>query len=80
MLPESQNGGAGEGEAEQEAHGEFGTEHPGYCGAPDRSYVGTLKGAGRICQHHIGRSTECQIRSGFSHGVPAEWPPGAECP
>lgn len=34
----------------QEAHGEIETEHPGYLGAQDTFYVGTLKGVGRIYQ------------------------------
>lgn len=34
----------------QEAHGEFESECPGYCGAQDTFYVGTLKGVGRIYQ------------------------------
>ena len=34
----------------REAHGEFESECPGYCGAQDTFYVGTLKGAGRIYQ------------------------------
>jgi hypothetical protein len=29
---------------EKEAHGEFESEHPGYWGAQDTFYVGTLKG------------------------------------
>jgi hypothetical protein len=33
---------------EKEAHGEIETEHPGYLGAQDTYYVGTLKGVGRI--------------------------------
>ena len=33
-----------------EAHGEFDSECPGYCGAQDTFYVGTLKGVGRIYQ------------------------------
>ena len=36
--------------ADKEAHGEFETECPGYCGAQDTFYVGTLKGVGRIYQ------------------------------
>jgi transposase InsO family protein len=32
------------------AIGEFESEHPGYCGAQDTFYVGTLKGVGRIYQ------------------------------
>ena len=34
----------------REAHGEIETEHPGYLGAQDTFYVGTLKGVGRIYQ------------------------------
>ncbi len=36
--------------ADKEAHGEFVSECPGYCGAQDTFYVGTLKGVGRIYQ------------------------------
>jgi transposase InsO family protein len=35
---------------EKEAYGEIETEHPGYLGAQDTFYVGTLKGVGRIYQ------------------------------
>src|SRR5262249_61166494 len=35
---------------EKEAHGEFKSEHPGYCGAQDTFYVGNLKVVGRIYQ------------------------------
>lgn len=35
---------------EKEAPGEFESECPGYCGAQDTFYVGTLKGVGRIYQ------------------------------
>jgi len=35
---------------DKEAHGEFESECPGYCGAQDTFYVGTLKGVGRIYQ------------------------------
>jgi len=35
---------------EKEAHGEFDSECPGYCGAQDTVSVGTLKGVGRIYQ------------------------------
>src|SRR6187401_1450179 len=35
---------------EKEAHGEFESEHPGYCGAQDTFYVGNLKGVGRAYQ------------------------------
>jgi transposase InsO family protein len=35
---------------DNEAHGEFDSECPGYCGAQDTFYVGTLKGVGRVYQ------------------------------
>ncbi len=35
---------------EKEAYGEIESEHPGYLGAQDTFYVGTLKGVGRIYQ------------------------------
>ena len=42
---------SGEGEGRQgQAHGEFDSACPGYCGAQDTFYVGTLKGVGRIYQ------------------------------
>jgi transposase InsO family protein len=34
----------------EEAHGEFESECPGYCGAQDTFYVGNMKGVGRIYQ------------------------------
>jgi transposase InsO family protein len=37
-------------EEKQAAYGEIETEHPGYLGAQDTLYVGTLKGVGRIYQ------------------------------
>jgi len=36
--------------ADKEAYGEFESECPGYCGAQDTFYVGTMKGVGRIYQ------------------------------
>src|SRR5262249_480040 len=36
--------------SEKETHGEFESEHPGYCGAQDTFYVGNMKGVGRIYQ------------------------------
>ena len=35
---------------EKQAHGEIETEHPGYLGAQDTYYVGTIKSIGRIYQ------------------------------
>jgi len=37
-------------QTEKEAHGEFESECPGYCGAQDTFYVGNMKGVGRIYQ------------------------------
>jgi transposase InsO family protein len=50
ILTEPQVAALEKAKAEKEAHGEFESEHPGYCGAQDTFYVGTLKGVGRIYQ------------------------------
>jgi transposase InsO family protein len=50
VLTESQVVALETAQASKEAHGEFESECPGYCGAQDTFYVGTLKGVGRIYQ------------------------------
>jgi transposase InsO family protein len=50
ILTESQVAALEKAKADKEAHGEFESECPGYCGAQDTYYVGTLKGVGRIYQ------------------------------
>jgi len=50
VLSESQLAALEKAKADKEAHGEFESECPGYCGAQDTFYVGTLKGVGRIYQ------------------------------
>jgi hypothetical protein len=50
ILTESQLAALEKAKAEKEVQGEFETECPGYCGAPDTFYVGTLKGVGRVYQ------------------------------
>ena len=50
VLTESQLAALEKAKADKEAHGEFESECPGYCGAQDTFYVGTLKGVGRIYQ------------------------------
>lgn len=50
ILTEAQVAALEKGRVEREAHGEIETEHPGYLGAQDTFYVGTLKGVGRIYQ------------------------------
>jgi len=50
ILTEDQVMAMEKSKQEKEAHGEIETEHPGYLGAQDTYYVGTLKGVGRIYQ------------------------------
>jgi transposase InsO family protein len=50
ILTESQLAALEKAKAEKEAHGEFESECPGYCGAQDTFYVGNMKGVGRIYQ------------------------------
>jgi transposase InsO family protein len=50
VLTEAQLAALEKAKAEKEAHGEFESEHPGYCGAQDTFYVGNLKGVGRVYQ------------------------------
>src|SRR5580692_2900414 len=53
VLTESQLAALEKAKADKEAHGEFDSECPGYCGAQDTFYVGTLKGVGRIYQQTV---------------------------
>ena len=50
ILTESQLAALEKAKSEKEAHGEFESECPGYCGAQDTFYVGHMKGVGRIYQ------------------------------
>jgi transposase InsO family protein len=50
ILTEVQLAALEKAKVEKEAHGEFESECPGYCGAQDTFDVGTLKGVGRIDQ------------------------------
>lgn len=50
ILTEDQLRALEKARQDKEAHGEIETEHPGYLGAQDTYYVGTLKGVGRIYQ------------------------------
>src|SRR5204863_9212059 len=50
VLTEAQVVALEKAKEDKEAHGEFESECPGYCGAQDTFYVGTLKGVGRIYQ------------------------------
>src|SRR4029077_5840946 len=53
LLTEAQIAALDKAKADKEAHGEFESEGPGYCGAQDTFYVGTLKGVGRIYQQTV---------------------------
>ncbi len=50
VLTEGQLAALEKAKADKEAHGEFESECPGYCGAQDTFYVGNMKGVGRIYQ------------------------------
>ena len=50
VLTEEQLAALERAQQEKETHGEIETEHPGYLGAQDTFYVGTIKGVGRIYQ------------------------------
>ncbi len=50
ILTEAQVVALEKAKREKEAHGEFESEHPGYCGAQGTFYVGNMKGVGRIYQ------------------------------
>ena len=53
LLTEAQIAALEKAKADKEAHGEFESECPGYCGAQDTFYVGTLKGVGRVYQQTV---------------------------
>jgi transposase InsO family protein len=50
VLTEAQVVALERAKQEKESHGEFESECPGYCGAQDTFFVGTMKGVGRIYQ------------------------------
>ena len=50
ILTEAQVIALEKAKSEKEAHGEFESECPGYCGGQDTFYVGNMKGVGRIYQ------------------------------
>lgn len=50
ILTDAQVAALEKSKQEKEAQGEIETEHPGYLGAQDTYYVGTIKGVGRIYQ------------------------------
>jgi len=63
VLTEEQLQALERAKEEKEALGEIETEHPGYLGAQDTFYVGTLKGVGRIYQQTF-IDTYCKVGFG----------------
>ena len=53
ILTEDQLKALEQAKEQKEAHGEIETHHPGYLGAQDTYYVGTVKGVGRIYQQTV---------------------------
>ena len=53
VLTESQLAALERAKLDKESHGEFESECPGYCGAQDTFYVGTLNDVGRVYQRTI---------------------------
>jgi len=60
ILTEEQLQALEKAKEEKQAFGEIETEHPGYLGAQDTFYVGTLKGVGRIYQQTF-IDTYCKV-------------------
>lgn len=60
ILTESQLAALEKAKQEKVAHGEIETHHPGYLGAQDTYYVGTIKGVGRIYQQTF-IDTYCKV-------------------
>jgi len=50
ILTESQLAALEKAKTEKEAHGEFESECPGYCGGQDTFYVGNMKGVGLVSE------------------------------
>ena len=63
ILSEEQVQALEKAKEEKQAMGEIETEHPGYLGAQDTFYVGTLKGVGRIYQQTF-IDTYCKVGFG----------------
>jgi transposase InsO family protein len=71
ILTEAQLVALEKAKTDKEAHGEFESECPGYCGAQDTFYVGTLKGVGRIYQQTF---IDTYSKVGFTKLYPEKTP------
>ena len=75
VLTESQVRAMEKAKQEKEAHGEIETAHPGYLGAQDTYYVGTIKSIGRIYQQtFIDTYTKVALPSSMTAKM-HWWPP-----
>jgi hypothetical protein len=61
VLTESQLAALEKAKSEKEAHGEFASERPGYCGAQDTFYVGNMKGVGRAPFYDAHEMKLCRV-------------------
>ena len=59
---------------DKEAHGEIETMHPGYLGAQDTYYVGTIQGVGRIYQQTSSIPTRRSPSPSSMTGKTRWWP------
>jgi hypothetical protein len=75
ILTKSQLAALEKAKEEQEAHGEIESEHPGYLGAQDTYYVGTIKGVGRIYQQtFIDTYSRVAMAKLYTETPTAGWP------
>jgi hypothetical protein len=71
VLTEAQLAALERVQRDKEAHGDFESACPGYCGAQDTFYVGTLKGVGRIYQQTF---IDTYTKVGFAKLYPEKTP------
>jgi len=75
ILTEDQIRALERAKEEKEAHGEIETMHPGYLGAQDTYYVGTIKGVGRIYQQTFTTPIPRLPSPSFTIARMPWWPP-----
>jgi hypothetical protein len=63
VLTEAQVIALEKAKTEKEAHGEFESQHPGYCGAQDTFYVANLKEVGLVHQRTFIETYASSVRS-----------------
>ena len=71
LLTEAQIAALEKAKADKEAHGEFDSECPGYCGAQDTFYVGTLKGVGRVYHQTVIDELQTDLDAWLVEYIPA---------